>query len=158
MTSLALVDRVQAVLTQLERAQWIPQLLTRLFVGYFFYETGWSKIHNLDAMTQRFAGWGIPFPAFNAALSGYTELIGGALILVGLFTRLAAIPLSINMVVAILTVKLKKVTGLDDFVELDEPLYALAFLWLFFSGPGWVSLAHLLWTRVRRSAVGAGLT
>ena len=151
MTSPALVDRVQAVLAQLERSQWIPQLLTRLFVGYFFFETGWSKIHNLDAMAERFAGWGIPFPAFNAALSGYTELIGGALILVGLFTRLAAIPLFINMAVAILTVKMKAVTGLDEFVELDEPLYALAFLWLFFSGPGRVSLDHLLWTRVRRS-------
>ena len=39
MTSPALVDRVQAVVTQFDRAQWIPQLLTRLFVGYFFYWT-----------------------------------------------------------------------------------------------------------------------
>jgi len=54
------------------------------------------------------------------------------------------------MVVAILTVKMKAVTGLDDFVELDEPLYALAFLWLFIAGPCWASLDHLLWTRVRR--------
>jgi hypothetical protein len=59
-------------------------------------------------------------------------------------------PLFINLMVAILTVKMKKVTGLDDFVELDESLYALAFLWLFFSGPAWASLDHLLWTRVRR--------
>ena len=158
MTSPALVDRIPTVLAQLERAQWIPQLLTRLFIGYFFLETGWGKIHNLDAMAQRFARWGIPFAAFNAALSGYTELIGGALILIGLFTRLAAIPLFINMVVAILTVKMKAVTGLDDFVELDEPVYALAFLWLFFSGPGRVSLDHVLWTRVRRRAVAAGPT
>jgi hypothetical protein len=56
----------------------------------------------------------------------------------------------LNMVVAIPTVKMKKVTALDDFVELDEPLYALAFLGLFFSGPGWANLDHLLWTRVRR--------
>jgi len=41
-------------------------------------------------------------------------------------------------------VKLEKVSGLDDFVELDEPLYALSFLWLFFSGPGLISLDHLL--------------
>lgn len=34
------------------------------------------------------------------------------------------------MAVAVLTVKLKKVTGLNDFVELDEPLYGLVFLWL----------------------------
>lgn len=141
------VDRVRPILASLEQARWIPQLLVRLFVGYFFVETGWGKVHNLDAMAQRFAGWGIPFPAFNAVLSGYTELIGGALIVLGLFTRLAAIPLFINMLVAILAVKLKAVEGLNDFVELDEPLYALFFLWLLFSGPGRVSLDHVLWKR-----------
>ena len=91
-----------------------------------------------------FHGVGIPHPAFNAALSAYTECIGGALIVAGLLTRLVSIPLIINMLVAILTVKLKKVTGLDDFVELDEPLYALAFLWLLIAGPGCVSLDYLL--------------
>ena len=85
------------------------------------------------------------YSAFSAALSAYTELIGGALVVVGLLTRLAAIPLCINMVVAVLTVKLKTVTGLDEFVELDEPLYALVFLWLLFSGPGRGSLDHLVW-------------
>jgi putative oxidoreductase len=95
-------------------------------------------------MTERFAGWGIPFPAFSAALSGCTELLGGALIVVGLLTRLAAVPLLVNMVVAIATVNVKRVGGLDEFVELSEPLYALVFLWLFFTGPGRVSLDHLL--------------
>jgi putative oxidoreductase len=139
--------RVNAMLAKLDRSQWIPQVLVRLFLGYFFFETGWAKIHNLDGMTQRFIGWGIPFPAFSAALSAYTELIGGALIVVGLLTRLAAIPLLINMVVAVVTVKLKTVAGLDEFVELDEPLYVLVFLWLLISGPGRVSLDHLLWKR-----------
>lgn len=47
------------------------------------------------------------------------------------------------MVVAIATVNVKRVGGLDEFVELSEPLYALVFLWLFFTGPGRVSLDHL---------------
>jgi putative oxidoreductase len=128
----------------LERTEWLPLLATRLFVGYFFVETGLGKVQNLDAMTQRFIEWGIPAPAFNAALSGYTELIGGGLVLIGLFTRLACIPMIINMIVAVLSVKLKNVAGLDDFVELDEPLYALAFSWLLFSGPGRVSADALL--------------
>jgi putative oxidoreductase len=136
--------RIDEALPRLTRAQWVPQLLVRLFVGYFFLETGWGKIHNLEGMTDRFADWGIPAPAFNAALSGWTEFLGGLLVVVGLFTRPISIPLFINMVVATLAVKLKKVGGLDDFVELDEPLYALSFLWLFFSGPGWISLDHLL--------------
>jgi putative oxidoreductase len=129
---------------RLSAAGWVPALLMRLFVGYFFMETGWAKIHNLAAFTTRFAGWGIPYPAFNAALSGYTEFLGGALTILGLGMRFVSIPMVINMIVAILTVKLKSVGGLDDFAELDEPLYALSFVWLFFSGAGWLSVDFLL--------------
>ncbi len=142
--------RIDEALRRLTRAQWVPQLLVRLFVGYFFLETGWGKIHNLQGMAERFADWGLPAPAFNAALSGWTEFLGGLLVVLGLFTRLVSIPLFINMVVAMLAVKLKKVGGLDDFVELDELLYALSFLWLFFSGPGWISLDHILDKMLRR--------
>ena len=49
--------------------QWVPPLLVRLFVGYFFFETGWAKLHDLPAFVQHFKDWGIPFPAFNAGLS-----------------------------------------------------------------------------------------
>jgi len=148
MTAFRAADQVSRILTMLTRSQWIPQLLVRLFIGYFFFVTGWAKIGSLDAMAERFTGWGIPWPAFNAALSAYTELLGGALIVLGLATRLAAIPLSFNMIVAILVVNLRKVTELDEFFELSEPLYALVFLWLIFAGPGRVSLDHLLATRL----------
>jgi putative oxidoreductase len=148
------VARAQAVIGRLTESQWLPALLVRLFVGYFFFETGWAKIGILDVMAERFTGWGIPFPAFSAALSGYTELVGGALLVVGLATRLAAIPLFVNMVVAILVVNIKRVSGLDEFVELSEPLYALVFLWLLFAGPGRVSLDHLLWRRFTGAAPG----
>jgi putative oxidoreductase len=132
------------VFDRLSAAWWIPALLMRLFVGYFFMETGWGKIHNLAAFTARFAQWGIPYPGFNAALSAYTEFLGGALTILGLGMRFVSIPMIINMIVAILSVKLKDVGGLDDFAELDEPLYALSFVWLFFSGAGWLSLDFLL--------------
>ena len=153
---MTLPARIDGALRGLTDAQWVPQLLVRLFVGYFFLETGWGKIHSLDDFAERFAEWGIPAPAFNAALSAWTEFLGGLLIVLGLFTRLVSIPLFINMLVAVLAVRLKKVGGLDDFVELDEPLYALSFLWLFFSGPGWVSLDHLL-GRVLRKKYAAQL-
>jgi putative oxidoreductase len=129
---------------RLSAAWWIPALLMRLFVGYFFMETGWGKIHNLAAFTTRFEQWGIPYPSFNAALSAYTEFLGGALTILGLGMRFVSIPMIINMIVAIITVKLKNVGGLDDFAELDEPLYALSFVWLFFSGAGWLSIDGLL--------------
>jgi putative oxidoreductase len=129
---------------QLERIAWLPPLSMRLFVGYFFLETGWGKIHNLDGFIQRFIQWGIPWPGFLAPLSAYTELVGGALTIVGLGTRLVSIPMIVNMIVAIISVNLKHVFGLNDFVELDEPLYGLVYFWLMISGPGCVSLDYLV--------------
>ena len=128
----------------------IPPLLVRLYVGYFFFETGWAKAQNLDAMTERFVGWGIPFPGVSTVLSTYTELAGGVLLVLGLGTRLAAVPLLINMLVALLTVNIRNVGTFDEFFELDTPLYALFFLWLGFTGPGRVSLDHWLCKRWRR--------
>jgi putative oxidoreductase len=149
--------RARRIESELERASWLPPLLVRLFVGYFFFETGLGKVQNLGALVERFQEWGIPVPAVSAPVSAYTELIGGALLVLGLLTRLVSIPLFVNMLVATLTVKLKKVAGLDDFVELDEPLYALTFLWLFFSGPGPVSLDWLTSRLLRRTASGSPL-
>ena len=128
---------VAELFDRLSAASWIPALLTRLFVGYFFMETGWAKIHNLDMFTMRFAQWGIPDPAFNAALSSYTDFIGGALTILGMGMRFVSIPMIINMTVAIVSVKLKNVSGLNDFVELDEPLYALAFRMAYFFSVRW---------------------
>ena len=136
--------QIERILALIDRQEWVVQLLVRLFVGYFFMETGWGKLHNLDGFAQRFAGWGIPYPHFNAALSAYTEFIGGFLTMFGIGMRLVSIPMIINMLVAILKVNLKGVTSLDDFAELDEPLYALAYLWLLLSGSGWVSIDYLV--------------
>ena len=92
--------------------------------------------------------WGIPAPAFNAALSAYTECIGGALTVAGLGMRFVSVPMIINMAVAIIKVKMKNVAGLNDFVELDEPLYALVFFWLLLSGAGYLSLDYLIRTMI----------
>ena len=134
----------EQILNRLSSYAWLAALLTRLFVGYFFFETGWAKIHSLDTFTMRFVEWGIPYPAFNAALSAYTECIGGALTMLGLATRVVSAAMIINMAVAVVSVKLKSVTGLSDFVELDEPLYALVYLWLMVCGAGWISLDFLI--------------
>jgi putative oxidoreductase len=66
------------------------------------------------------------------------------LTIIGLFTRLVSIPMMINMRVAIVSVRLKTVGSLDDFVELAEPLYLLCFLWLMIVGTGRVSVDSLL--------------
>ena len=54
----------------------------------------------------RFVKIGIPLPEIMAPFVGIVEIVGGGLILLGLFTRIAAIPLTISMLVAIFTTKI----------------------------------------------------
>ncbi len=133
-----------AALRLLERLDGLGPLVVRLVFGYFWFETGLAKVQNLVGFTARFVDWGIRFPAFSAALSAWTELIGGALLMLGLFTRLTTIPMIINMIVAIALVVIKNVHGLDDFVELDEVMYSLIFFWLLLAGPGRFSVDEFL--------------
>jgi putative oxidoreductase len=124
--------------------RWLGPLVIRLVFGYFWLETGIAKVHNLDGFTQRFVGWGIPHPAFNAALSAWTELVGGLLLMLGLFTRLVSIPMIINMVVALALVVSGHLMSLDDYVEADEVLYITIFFWFLIAGPGKISLDTLI--------------
>ncbi|GLQ93984.1 DoxX family protein [Dyella acidisoli] len=131
--------------------RWLGPLVVRLVFGYFWLETGIAKVHNLDGFTQRFVGWGIPHPAFSAALSAWTELVGGLLLMLGLFTRLVTIPMIINMIVAVTLVVSTNLMGLDDYVEADEVVYSLIFFWFLIAGPGKVSLDTLIarWLHIR---------
>ena len=131
-------------LAGLHRIEWLGPLVMRVVFGYFWLETGIAKVHNLDGFTQRFIGWGIPLPAFSAALSAWTELAGGALLMLGLCTRLVCIPMLINMAVAVALVVSANLHGLDDYVEADEIVYSLIFFWLLVAGPGKASVDTLL--------------
>jgi putative oxidoreductase len=135
----------------LHGGRWLGPLVVRLVFGYFWLETGIAKVHNLDGFTQRFVGWGIPHPAFSAALSAWTELVGGLLLMLGLFTRLVTIPMIINMAVAVTLVVSSNLMGLDDYVEADEVVYSLIFFWFLIAGPGKVSLDTLVarWLGIR---------
>lgn len=126
---------------------WLAPLAVRLIFGYFWLETGWAKLHNLDGFASRFAQWGIPFPELSALVCAVVELGGGALMMLGLATRLTMLPMIVNMLVALLVVVLPGTSTLDEFVELDEVLYVLLFLWLLLAGPGRVSLDHWLASR-----------
>ena len=140
----SLASRATRLLDALHAARWLGPLVLRLVFGYFWLETGIAKVHNLDGFTQRFVGWGIPFPAFSAGLSAWTELLGGLLLMLGLCTRLVCIPMLINMAVAVTLVVSSNLMGLDDYVEADEIVYSLIFFWLLMAGPGKASLDTLL--------------
>ena len=103
-----------------KKLDWAAPLLGRVTLGVLFMSTGWGKVHSLDKVTAFFTELGIPAPGYHAVLVSFTELIGGALLLVGLASRMAALPLLVSMAVAILTAKRDEVAGLSDLFGLVE--------------------------------------
>jgi uncharacterized membrane protein YphA (DoxX/SURF4 family) len=87
-------------------------ILIRLMVGAVFLSEGMQKF--LDPAARgagRFAKIGIPWPELTGPFVGGVEIVCGALLLVGLATRLAAIPLIVIMTVAIITTKIPILLG-----------------------------------------------
>jgi putative oxidoreductase len=144
MTLDALRTRALAVL---DRISWVGPLAVRLSLGSVFIGTGWGKLHNLAQVTGFFTELGIPFPAVQAPMVSGIELVGGTLILLGLFTRFAALPLVLIMLVAIGTAKRPEIDGIRTMLAFEEFTYLAGFLWLFVAGAGKASLDTLLFGR-----------
>lgn len=82
-------------------------LLVRIPVGWIFLSEGIQKFLYPAALgAGRFVRIGIPWPEVMGPFVGSVGIICGALVLLGLLTRLAAVPLSLTMVVALLSTKL----------------------------------------------------
>ena len=94
-------------------------ILVRLLVGLVvFFPEG---IQKLDASRTfsgagRFLRIGIPYPDIMGPFVGVVEIVCGALIILGLFTRLAAIPLIVIMIVAIVSTKIPILLGHDFWI------------------------------------------
>ena len=86
-------------------------IVIRLAVGGVFFASGLIKFLYANQGAGRFAKLGIPAPEFMANFVGAVEIAAGLLLAVGLATRLAAIPLLIDMLVAIGTSKLPLLFG-----------------------------------------------
>lgn len=114
-------------------------LFIRLMLGVVFVFHGGQKLfglfggHGLDAT----AGWmesvGIPVPFVSALLAGGAEFFGGLVLIVGLGTRVAAVPLTVTMLVAAsMHSGFSAQTG-----GMEYPLtLAIVSAALFFTGPG----------------------
>ncbi|HBI82121.1 DoxX family protein [Orrella sp. NBD-18] len=75
-------------------------LLGRLLMAYLFLPAGLAKISGFDYMTQYVASAGLPAPALGVVIAIVVEVIGGAALVLGLGTRLAALVLAVFTVVA----------------------------------------------------------
>lgn len=123
---------------------WVGPLIARLVVGYVFMLSGWTKLNNLPVMIERFTEWGIPAPKILTPFVSGVECFGGAMLILGLITRIPAAMLAVVMIVAIKSAKWGDVDSLETLLGFEEATYFAVFLWLAIAGPGAASLDYLL--------------
>ena len=127
-----------------------PLLFFMRFVwGIQLMQAGVGKLFNIQMPIGYFKDLGIPFPVENAWLVSFTETFGGIFLAFGLLSRLTAIPLVINFIVAYITTEqdgLKDLLGFDTdkfCADTAFPYLATALLVLIF-GPGALSVDYLI--------------
>jgi len=81
----------------------------RIAVATIFISHGYQKlfVFGFAGVTGAFTHMGVPLPGFTGPFIGVLEFFGGIALLIGLLTRLVALGLALDMLVAILLVKLK---------------------------------------------------
>lgn len=132
-------------------------LLVRLYWGYDFFQTGMGKLNNIERTTEFFQSLDIPFAYQNAVAAGFSEMVFGLLLLVGLASRLAALPLIIIMAVAYATddreALMNIINDTEAFVAATPFNHLLASLVILTFGPGALSVDALIirfrWFRQR---------
>jgi len=121
-----------------ERKYDLALLLLRLAFGIgMIIGHGWPKLMKLtgsgEVQFMDFLGLG---PTISLSLAVFAEALCAALLVIGLFTRWASIPLIVTMLVAVLVANWGEPFGSWE----KAFLYLIAYLCLLITGPGWYSL------------------
>ena len=126
--------------------------ILRTVVGIMMIHNGLDKLSNIESFAEAYVAYiGLPFPIFFSYVAAYTELIGAPLIVLGLFTRPAALGLFATMCVAMYHHVL--VAGLSiPYLELSA-IYAACFLFFLINGAGLFSSDALIVNWLDRSAL-----
>jgi putative oxidoreductase len=131
--------------------RWLPPTVARLTLGWIFLESGWGKLHSLPKVVEFFRSLGIPAPEIQAPFAASMEFLCGVLLLLGLCTRLASIPIIVIMLVALKTAKAGDIHELSDLFGTSEYLYIALALWLGAYGAGPLSLDAIFAKRLDRA-------
>ena len=129
-------------------------LVVRGWWGWSFFLTGKGKLMNLEKTTEFFTSLNLPMPKLNAIMAGSTECAGGALLLLGLGSRLVSVPLIFTMIVAYVTADKEAVAAIfsdtDKFTGAAPFLFLFACVIVFAFGPGKISLDALLFKKAAK--------
>jgi putative oxidoreductase len=137
-------------MAQIANPEWTARiakavLLIRILVGWVFVSEGIQKfVFPAQLGVGRFQKIGIPSPQFMAPFVGSVEIVCGSLLLIGLFTRVAVIPLLGVILVAIATTKLPMIakTGMWSMLHEARTDFSmlLGLVFLLITGAGTLSL------------------
>jgi putative oxidoreductase len=134
-------------------------LFVRLYWGWQLAQSGWGKLHNLDKVTQFFTSLSLPMPAQMALAISCLEFFGGIFLAVGLLSRLTALVLTINMIMAYVTADREALFSFfsdpDKFAAAAPYVFLIASLIILIFGPGKIALDTLLGFPTATSAVPA---
>lgn len=123
-------------------------LFIRLFWGGTFFLTGCGKFAHIDQVMSFFQSLSVPFPMLSAYASASVECFGGALLFLGLASRLVALPLMFTMIVAFLTAYPNAVRNIfsdpQSFINKDPFSFLFVALIVFIFGPGKYSVDYWL--------------
>jgi putative oxidoreductase len=130
--------------------------LVRLYWGWQFAQAGWGKLHHLDKITDFFTNLRIPFPAASAHFIAGLEFVGGILLVLGLGSRLIALLLTFNMLVAYWTADREALFSIfsdpGKFYTADPYTFLFASALILIFGAGLFSVDALLANRYRAAA------
>jgi len=122
-------------------------LLVRLYWGIQLMQSGWGKLHNLDKVTDFFTSLSLPMPHQMAIFISCVEFFGGLFFAVGLFSRVTALVLTINMFMAYVTADREALLSFfsdpDKFAKADPYVFLVAAVIILLFGPGIFSLDAL---------------
>lgn len=76
-------------------------LLIRIAIGAVFLAHGWMKIQDVSQVAGMFSQMGVIAPNFFGPFISWLEVIGGLMLIFGIFTRIAAAALGIEMIFAV---------------------------------------------------------
>lgn len=112
----------------------IPEIVSRITIGYVFIESGIGKFQNIANVVSYFESLKIPLASIQAPMVASFELIFGVFILLGFFTRLSTLPLIGIMTVALITAKAEDITSFSSLIGISEFLYIVILIWLTANG------------------------
>jgi putative oxidoreductase len=119
-------------------------LFVRLYWGWQLTQSGWGKLHNLPRVTEFFTSLGLPMPAQTAVAISCLEFFGGIFLAVGLLSRLTALALTINLIVAYITADREALFSIfsdpDKFYAAAPYTFLIASLIILLFGPGKIAL------------------